>query len=109
MKNSKKKKDKKKYEFPNDWQFFKNLKPKHFNRLTFSEVMEDIASPWVLPPDVTLVARAHHIPSGRITEQSFTSVKDVRKFMKAISMSGEHYHIHCFDHHQTFTAVFNDD
>lgn len=108
MKPNKRKKSKKS-DFPNQWKFFKKLKPSKFNRLTYKEVVENLASYWELPPHITLVARAHHLPSGRITEHTFQSVREVRKFMGKISETGEPYHIHCFDDTQTFTAVFNDD
>ena len=104
-----KRRKKKTKDFPNDWEFFNKMKSSRFNRLTFDEVMEELACNWQPLPSVALVARSHLLPSGRITEHCFPSEKEVRRFMGKISRSGEPYHIYCFDHHQTFTAVFNDD
>jgi hypothetical protein len=107
MKKSRKKK--KKSDFPNDWAFYKKLKPKHFATYTFGELMEGLVNHWELLPGIQLVARAEHLTTGKIKEYTFPSPREVRSFFKRVKKSGEPYHVHCFDPTQSFTAVFNTD
>lgn len=105
----KKKKRKKSKDFPNDWAFYKKLKPKQFETCTFSELMEGLVNVWQLAPGVVLVARAEHLPSGSVKEYAFASGKQVVRFMDWVSRTGEPYHVYCYDNEQSFTAVFNND
>lgn len=106
---SKSRKKKKKSDFPNDWAFYKKLKPKHFETYTFGELMEGLANHWELLPGIQLVARAENLISGQVQERTFHSTSQVNSFFKKLKKSGVPFHVHCFDPHQSFTAVFNDD
>ena len=106
---SRKKKRKKCKDFPNEWAFYKKLKPKQFQTCTFSELMEGLVNRWHLAPGVVLVARTEHLPTGSIEEYAFASTKQVKKLMAWVSRTGEPYKVYCYDHEQSFTAIFNDD
>jgi hypothetical protein len=95
--------------FPNNWAYIQKLKPKHFNTYTFAELMDGLVNHWELLPGIQLVARAEHLTTGKIKEFTFLSPYEVKSFFKRVKKSGEPYHVHCFDPHQSFTAVFNDD
>lgn len=107
-KPQKRRKKRKCKDFPNDWLYYKKLKPKHFGTCTYQELIDGLVNVWDLPSSVQLIARAQHIKTGCIEEHSFASAKDVRKFFSVIRQSGEPYHVYCFDNHQQFTAIFND-
>jgi hypothetical protein len=104
-----KKKKKKLADFPNSWAIYKKADPSQFQTYTFRELMDGLANYWELLPGVLLVARAEHLPSGSIEEHAFASVKQFKKFLKWVSLSGEPYHVHCYNPEQQFTACFNDD
>lgn len=107
--SGKNKKRKKRADFPNDWAFYKKLKPKHFATYTFGELMEGLANHWELLPGIQLVARAEHLTTGLIEEHTFHSASEVNRFFKKVKKSKQPYHVHCFDPHQSFTAAFNTD
>lgn len=106
---SKSQKRKKSKDFPNNWAFYKKLKPKHFDTCEFGELMEGLACHWELVPGIQLVARQEHLSSGEIKEFYFKNVAQVVSFFKKLKKSGEPYHVHCFDPQQAFTAVFGSD
>lgn len=108
-KRKKKKKKQKCKDFPNDWLFYKKLKPKNFMSVPYQDFIEERVNCWELVPGVLLVARAHNLVTGQIYERAFTSVKEVNKFMRMIDRSGEPHHVHCFDSGSTFTALFHTD
>ena len=105
-KKSKKKKHK---DFPNNWAFYKKLKPKQFNACSFKDFWEGRVHYWELVPGITLVARLEHLTSGHVEEYYFHSTSEVNNFFKKVLKSGEPFHAHCFDSVHCFTAAFNTD
>jgi hypothetical protein len=104
-----KKKKRKKSDFPNEWKFYKNLEPDQFETPTYKDFIEERVHYWELLPGVQLVTRAQHLRTGKIRERIFTTTSEIRKFMSQIQKSGEPYHVFCYDNTHSFTAIFPTD
>lgn len=90
-------------EFPNDWSFYKKIKPKHFRRVSFKDFVEHRLNAWDLIPEAFVVARAHCLDTGSIQERTVFSHKEMNQFLKKLAKSGGEYDVFCVDHVHSFT------
>lgn len=59
---------KKKPEFPNNWQLYKDADPENFEPHMFFEVMEWKVAGWELPSSIDCIIRATHLKTKRVDE-----------------------------------------
>jgi hypothetical protein len=95
-------------EFPNDWQMIKNIKPKHFKRLSFDEMYHGFACSWMLMPGVKVVIRATRIHDQKVQERAFKTRKQALQFLKQLG-ERSNYEVFICEEGQTTHAFITDD
>ena len=70
-----------KKEFPNDWQFYKNLKPKRYKKIPFDVFMSERVSYWELPPGIEYLVRFQDQRTFKSHEVAFQSKKQLNSYL----------------------------
>lgn len=89
-------------EFPNDWKFYKQLKPKHYRQVPFNEFVQQRLNGWQLLPNIGLLVKTHNLDTGLIQEVAFESEKDFKKFLKTLAVTGCEFDLLCNNHEKSF-------
>ena len=75
-------------EFPNEWQFYKNLKAKRFKKVRFDVFMSERVSYWELPPGIEYLVRFQDKVTLKSHEATFSSKKQLNKYLAAYKHKG---------------------
>ena len=70
-------------EFPNEWQFYKNIKSKHYKKIPFDVFMSERVSYWELPPGIKYLVRFQDKQTLKSHEVIFGSKGKLHKYLYA--------------------------